>query len=141
MDLRTRRVERDGHEVQLIAGEFEVPASLMCDPGQVLPRELILNAVRGFELTRGPRSLEVSEIEAPVPLLAAGPVTEHRRGVLDPASWKAAPGHGIAGVSWVDRALRAFLVRRPRVLPRVLGKRLLTRVLPVSHRRVGCYGL
>ena len=43
-------------------------------------------------------------------------------------------------VSRVDRALRAFLVRRPRALRRVLGKRLLTGVLPVSHRRVGCCG-
>lgn len=63
MDLRTRRVERDGHEVQLTAGEFEVPAILMRDPDQVLSREL---AVRGFESTRGPRCFGVSEIEAPV---------------------------------------------------------------------------
>jgi DNA-binding response OmpR family regulator len=63
MDLRTRRVERDGHEVQLTAGEFAVPANLMRDPDHVLSREL---AVRGFESTRGPRCLEVSEIEAPV---------------------------------------------------------------------------
>ena len=49
MDLRTCRVERDGHEVQLTAGEFEVPAILMRDPDQVLSREL---AVRGFESTR-----------------------------------------------------------------------------------------
>ena len=63
MALGTRRVERDGHEVQLTAGEFEVPAILMRDPDQVLSREL---AVRGFESTRGPRCLEASEIEAPV---------------------------------------------------------------------------
>jgi DNA-binding response OmpR family regulator len=66
MDLRTRRVGGDGHEVQLTAGEFEVPANLMRDPDQVPSRELILNAVPGFESTRGPRCLEVSEIEAPV---------------------------------------------------------------------------
>jgi len=54
MDLRTRRVQRDGHEVQLTAGEFEVPANLMRDPDQVLSRGL---AVRGFESTRGPRCL------------------------------------------------------------------------------------
>jgi hypothetical protein len=36
----------------------------MRDPDQVLSRELSLNAVRGFESTRGPRRLEVSEIEA-----------------------------------------------------------------------------
>ena len=66
MDLRPCRVERDGHEVQLTAGEFEVPAILMRDPDQVPSRELIPNAVRGFESTRGPRCLEVSEIEAPV---------------------------------------------------------------------------
>jgi DNA-binding response OmpR family regulator len=62
VDLRTRCVERDGHEVQLTAGEFEVPADLMRDPDQVLSREL---AVRGFESTRAPRCLDMSEIEAP----------------------------------------------------------------------------
>jgi DNA-binding response OmpR family regulator len=57
MDLRTSRVERDGHEVQLTGGEFEVPANLMRDPDQVLSRELILNALRGFESTRGTKVL------------------------------------------------------------------------------------
>ena len=53
MDLRTRRVQRGGHEVQLTAREFEVLAYLMRHPDQVLSREQILNAVWGFDFDPG----------------------------------------------------------------------------------------
>lgn len=59
MDLRTRRVRRDGHEVQLTAREFEVLAYLMRHPDQVLSREQILNAVWGFDFDPGTKVLEV----------------------------------------------------------------------------------
>ena len=59
MDLRTRRVERDGHEVQLTAREFELLAYLMRHPDQVLSREQILNAVWGFDFDPGTKVLEV----------------------------------------------------------------------------------
>ena len=59
MDLRTRRVERDGHAVQLTAREFEVLAYLMRHPDQVLSREQILNAVWGFDFEPGTKVLEV----------------------------------------------------------------------------------
>ena len=59
MDLRTRRVERDGHDVQLTAREFEVLAYLMRHPDQVLSREQILNAVWGFDFDPGTKVLEV----------------------------------------------------------------------------------
>ncbi|HLY47710.1 MAG TPA: response regulator transcription factor [Solirubrobacteraceae bacterium] len=59
MDLRTRRVQRDGHEVQLTAREFEVLAYLMRHPDQVLSREQILNAVWGFDFDPGTKVLEV----------------------------------------------------------------------------------
>lgn len=59
MDLRTRRVERDGREVQLTAREFEVLAYLMRHPDQVLSREQILNAVWGFDFDPGTKVLEV----------------------------------------------------------------------------------
>jgi DNA-binding response OmpR family regulator len=49
IDLRTRRVERDGHEVQLTAREFELLAHLLRHPDQVLSRERLLNAVWGFD--------------------------------------------------------------------------------------------
>jgi two-component system, OmpR family, copper resistance phosphate regulon response regulator CusR len=39
VDLRTRRVERDGQEVRLTAREFELLAYLMRHPDQVLSRE------------------------------------------------------------------------------------------------------
>ena len=48
MDLRTRRVERDGREVQLTAREFDLLAYLMRHPDQVLSREQMLNAGLGF---------------------------------------------------------------------------------------------
>ena len=59
MDLRTRRVERDGHDVELTAREFEVLAYLMRHPDQVLSREQILNAVWGFDFDPGTKVLEV----------------------------------------------------------------------------------
>ena len=59
MDLRTRRVERNSHEVKLTAREFEVLAYLMRHPDQVLSREQILNAVWGFDFDPGTKVLEV----------------------------------------------------------------------------------
>lgn len=59
MDLRTRRVERDGREVKLTAREFEVLAYLVRHPDQVLSREQILNAVWGFDFDPGTKVLEV----------------------------------------------------------------------------------
>jgi DNA-binding response OmpR family regulator len=59
MDLRTRRVQHDGREVQLTAREFEVLAYLLRHPDQVLSREQILNAVWGFDFDPGTKVLEV----------------------------------------------------------------------------------
>jgi DNA-binding response OmpR family regulator len=59
MDLRTRRVYREGTEVKLTAREFEVLAYLMRHPDQVLSREQILNAVWGFDFDPGTKVLEV----------------------------------------------------------------------------------
>ncbi|MGZ4218162.1 MAG: response regulator transcription factor [Solirubrobacteraceae bacterium] len=59
MDLRTRRVQRDGHEVMLTAREFYLLEYLMRHPDQVLSREQILNAVWGFDFDPGTKVLEV----------------------------------------------------------------------------------
>jgi two-component system, OmpR family, response regulator len=59
LDLRTRRVERGGRDVNLTAREFEVLAYLMRHPDQVLSREQILNAVWGFDFDPGTKVLEV----------------------------------------------------------------------------------
>lgn len=59
MDLRTRRVTREGHGVALTAREFEVLQYLMRHPDQVLSREQILNAVWGFDFDPGTKVLEV----------------------------------------------------------------------------------
>src|SRR5690242_16611616 len=59
IDLRTRRVERDGREVRLTAREFELLAYLARHPDQVLSREQILNAVWGFDFDPGTKVLEV----------------------------------------------------------------------------------
>jgi DNA-binding response OmpR family regulator len=59
MDLRTRRVRRDGSEVALTAREFELLEYLMRHPDQVLSREQILNAVWGFDFDPGTKVLEV----------------------------------------------------------------------------------
>jgi DNA-binding response OmpR family regulator len=59
MDLRTRRVKRGDHDVELTAREFELLAYLMRHPDQVLSREQILNAVWGFDFDPGTKVLEV----------------------------------------------------------------------------------
>ena len=59
LDLRTRRVERDGRAVGLTAREFELLAYLLRHPDQVLSREQILNAVWGFDFDPGTKVLEV----------------------------------------------------------------------------------
>jgi len=59
LDLRTRRVQRDGHPVQLTSREFELLAYLLRHPDQVLSREQILNAVWGFDFDPGTKVLEV----------------------------------------------------------------------------------
>ena len=59
LDLRTRRVKRDGREVQLTAREFELLAYLARHPDQVLSREQILNAVWGYDFDPGTKVLEV----------------------------------------------------------------------------------
>jgi DNA-binding response OmpR family regulator len=59
MDLRTRRVHRDGQDVDLTAREFYLLEYLMRHPDQVLSREQILNAVWGFDFDPGTKVLEV----------------------------------------------------------------------------------
>ena len=59
VNLRTRRAERAGNEVQLTAREFELLAYLARHPDQVLSREQILNAVWGFDFDPGTKVLEV----------------------------------------------------------------------------------
>jgi DNA-binding response OmpR family regulator len=50
LDLRTRRVTRGGHDIQLTAREFELLAYLMRHPDQVLSREQILKRRLGLRL-------------------------------------------------------------------------------------------
>jgi DNA-binding response OmpR family regulator len=59
MDLKTRRVRRDGREIDLTMREFDLLAYLMRHPDQVLSREQILNAVWGFDFDPGTKVLEV----------------------------------------------------------------------------------
>src|SRR5512142_3144076 len=59
VDLRTRRVERNGHEVALTAREFELLAYLMRHPDQGLSRVQSLNAVWGFDFDPRTKVLEV----------------------------------------------------------------------------------
>ncbi len=59
LDLRSRRVTRNGDEIRLTAREFELLAYLMRHPGQVLSRAQILNSVWGYEYDPGTNVLEV----------------------------------------------------------------------------------
>ncbi len=59
LDLRTRRVRRDGYDIELTSREFELLVYLLRHPDQVLSREQILNAVWGFDFDPGTKVLEV----------------------------------------------------------------------------------
>jgi DNA-binding response OmpR family regulator len=58
-DLRTRRVERDRHELELSVREFDLLVYLLRHPDQVLSREQILNAVWGYDFDPGTKVLDV----------------------------------------------------------------------------------
>jgi DNA-binding response OmpR family regulator len=59
VDLRTRKVTRNGDEIRLTAREFELLVYLMRHPDQVLSRTQILNAVWGYDFDPGTNVLEV----------------------------------------------------------------------------------
>ena len=49
LDLRTRRIRRDGREVELTAREFALAEVFLRHPGQVLSREQLLSNVWGYD--------------------------------------------------------------------------------------------
>ncbi len=59
LDLLTRRVQREGHELNLSAREFDLLAYFMRHPGQVLSRQQILSAVWGYDFDPGTNVVEV----------------------------------------------------------------------------------
>ncbi len=59
VDLRTRKVIRNGDEIRLTAREFELLVYLMRHPDQVLSRTQILSAVWGYDFDPGTNVLEV----------------------------------------------------------------------------------
>src|SRR3954447_495221 len=59
LDLRSRRVTRSGHEVELSSREFDLLACLMRHVDQVLSRAQILDAVWGVEFDPDTKVVEV----------------------------------------------------------------------------------
>lgn len=59
LDLRSRRVEADGRQVDLSAREFALAELLMRHPDQVLTREQILSHVWGFDFDPGSNVVDV----------------------------------------------------------------------------------
>jgi len=59
LDFLTRRVERDGSEINLSAREFDLLAYFMRHPGQVMSRQQILSAVWGYDFDPGTNVVEV----------------------------------------------------------------------------------
>jgi DNA-binding response OmpR family regulator len=59
LDLLTRGVARDGHEVVLSSKEFDLLAYFLRHPGNVLSREQILSAVWGYSHDPGTNIVEV----------------------------------------------------------------------------------
>jgi DNA-binding response OmpR family regulator len=59
LDLLTRRVQRDGHEINLSAREFDLLTYFMQHPGHVVSRQQILSAVWGYDFDPGTNVVEV----------------------------------------------------------------------------------
>ncbi|HUP17130.1 MAG TPA: response regulator transcription factor [Acidimicrobiia bacterium] len=59
LDLKTRRAEVAGREVELSAREFLLAESLMVHQGQVLSREVLLSRVWGYDFDPGSNVVDV----------------------------------------------------------------------------------
>ena len=59
LDLRTRRAEVDGREVELTAKEFTLLETFLRHPGQVLSREQLLSHVWGYDFDPGSNVVDV----------------------------------------------------------------------------------
>jgi DNA-binding response OmpR family regulator len=59
LDLRTRRANVDGREVELSAREFTLAELLFRHPGQVLSRQQILAHVWGYDFDSGSNVVDV----------------------------------------------------------------------------------
>lgn len=58
LDLASRRLYRNGTEVELTAKEFKLLAHFASRPGRALPRDRILDAVWGYSAIVTPRSID-----------------------------------------------------------------------------------
>ena len=59
LDVRTRRAEVDGREVELTAKEFTLLETFLRHPGQVLSREQLLSHVWGYDFDPGSNVVDV----------------------------------------------------------------------------------
>jgi two-component system response regulator QseB len=59
LDLKTRRAEVGGHEVELSAREFLLAETLINHQGQVLSREVLLSRVWGYDFDPGSNVVDV----------------------------------------------------------------------------------
>jgi DNA-binding response OmpR family regulator len=59
LDVRTRRAEVDGDEVELTAKEFRLLETFLRHPGQVLSREQLLSHVWGYDFDPGSNVVDV----------------------------------------------------------------------------------
>jgi two-component system, OmpR family, copper resistance phosphate regulon response regulator CusR len=59
LDIRTRRAEVDGREVELTAKEFTMLETFLRHPGQVLSREQLLSHVWGYDFDPGSNVVDV----------------------------------------------------------------------------------
>lgn len=59
LDLRTRRAQVDGRDVDLSAREFALAEAFLRNPGQVLSREQLLSRVWGYDFDPGSNVVDV----------------------------------------------------------------------------------
>lgn len=59
LDLTTRRLLRDGHEVELTAGDFALLEVLARHPNRVLSRDQLVDLIKGYDRSPYDRSIDV----------------------------------------------------------------------------------
>ena len=59
VETETRRVELDGHDIELTTMEFELLKDLMCSRGRVTTRDRLIERLRGFDADVYDRSIDM----------------------------------------------------------------------------------
>lgn len=82
LDASRREVSVNGHEIELILKEFRLLEYFLKHPGYVRSREMLLNAVWGYDYYGTPRTVDVHvrRIKQKIPFLTSAIISVHSLG-------------------------------------------------------------